>query len=697
MKRTWKLASTVGVAVLGVIGFLLYHAFASGTPYVSGGLLRQTIANSNGLVAWYPLDGDATDHSGNTLNATLSGFTYDGSTNGWTTGKFGKALQFNGSAYATASYNSSHAISTGLTESVWIRRTTNTGGWLISTGGAYGTTGYSLAIYSGSLYVELRGSGGGNYANLYFTLPPADSQWHLATVTWDSVSAAITGYVDGVASGTTSYVGPIGTNNDLQIGRLDPAISAGNSNPFTGSLDDVRIYNRALPPSEIRTLYMGSRPAQSNQFTKTNLAFDELSGSVASNSIGASQRGMLNNFTFDGTTNGWVTGHTGFSSSLQFNGTGSYISVGDVGPRPTAGTISYWINPSSITSYRNPLTTSDLAGGSSGNAGIRFEEDNGGNISAYMCNDGGGNCTAGPYGSLTTSSWYLVTLTWDSSSNTWNGYLNDTLKFSNTGITNWPTNFSHLAIGVGYSDTEGNRWFQGSMNGVRLYNAALSSSDVASLYAGTAPTGQDSHLYGYWPLDEGAGSIAHNAVKEGTLHNFAFSGTDGWTSGVFGNSLVFKAANSDYVSLPDQGLTQGSVEFWINPTTTGSDQRIFSQASGSGSQAGSLALNESSESGSLWIWNGSAWQRLSVAGSIPTGTWTHVVVDTNGTTATAYINGVLQQSATAGFAFNGVGVSVGGQSFGNTGNYLNAGLDDLRVSSQILSPEEIANHYRLGK
>ena len=83
---------------------------------------------------------------------------------------------------------------------------------------------------------------------------PADfdiTQWHLYVGTWDGSRIRI--YVDGELKGETSVTGTINTadTGPIYIGHDDGW--AGRY--FNGTIDEVRIYNRALSPAEIRIHY----------------------------------------------------------------------------------------------------------------------------------------------------------------------------------------------------------------------------------------------------------------------------------------------------------------------------------------------------------------------------------------------------------------------------------------------------------
>jgi hypothetical protein len=75
----------------------------------------------------------------------------------------------------------------------------------------------------------------------------ADSDWRHLVATYGNGTLRI--YVDGVLRGSSAI--PINTGSG-QV-RVGVGVEAGNY--FSGSLDDVRIYNRALSVDEVSELY----------------------------------------------------------------------------------------------------------------------------------------------------------------------------------------------------------------------------------------------------------------------------------------------------------------------------------------------------------------------------------------------------------------------------------------------------------
>jgi len=85
-------------------------------------------------------------------------------------------------------------------------------------------------------------------------LVPADDTWHFIVGVFDKSSQIIKTYVDGVQgySGPCDQTGDSEGSNTLYIGwdttGYAPAI-------FDGQIDDVRIYNYALTPAQVREIY----------------------------------------------------------------------------------------------------------------------------------------------------------------------------------------------------------------------------------------------------------------------------------------------------------------------------------------------------------------------------------------------------------------------------------------------------------
>jgi hypothetical protein len=416
---------------------------------------------------------------------------------------------------------------------------------------------------------------------------------------------------------------------------------------------------------------------------------------------GNSNNGTLTNFTYDGTTNGWVTGK--FGKGLLFNGNAStFVSIGSNKPSFQFGmgsfSISAWISPlDTATPPSAAIFGVGSGGGTSSRYGLTYS--NSGHQShlfAFMIDDAGNNISATTTQSVPYGVFSHVVMVVNRLTDLEDVYIDGVkTSISNVSLSSLSSTLNPKGNAVISNFVNGGPpFFPGTIDDVRIYDRALSAAEIQSLYAGSPSANCDQTCKVWLKFDDNSGTTAADSTglgNAGTLH-----GTTTWTTGNFASALQLDGS-SGYVSLPNLGITAGTVDVWINPASVTGDQRLFSQASGASTQAGQIALNQSSgESGSLWVYDGSAWQRLSANGSVLPNQWNQVVVENNGGTATAFVNGTQQLTATAGFAFSGPTASIGGKFLGTTGGTFNGSVDDFRVYSRFPSPEEVADHWRQG-
>jgi PKD repeat protein len=194
-----------------------------------------------GLVAAYSFSegGGSTvaDVSGNGNNGTLT------SGADWTTqGKFGNALVFNGSSGRVDIPDTpSLRLSTAMTLEAWVSPTTASGRWCDIV--YKGNDNYYLTASSNRSGIP---AGRVGVRRLYGTSPLAANTWTHLAVTYDKATLRL--YVNGVEASSVAYTGDIVTSaNPLQIGG-----DGIYGQYFQGLIDEVRVYNRALNPSEIQ-------------------------------------------------------------------------------------------------------------------------------------------------------------------------------------------------------------------------------------------------------------------------------------------------------------------------------------------------------------------------------------------------------------------------------------------------------------
>jgi len=233
-----------------------------------------------------------------------SGFKNNGTlTNGptWAASQGKYAMSFNSL--------SSQRVEHGITPQLEVKQIT-VAAWFSTTN--FGTLGSGNTIIDkartvGSAWIMSVGARGTSGYNGKLTFEAYDGTWkvvgsaatvsdgimHHGCCTYDGATAVV--YVDGqeVGRSTWSIALPYTAAGVMNIGRY----VGNNDNYFSGNLDNVMAYNRALSPDEIRTLAtrrgiayeMAPRRRSSVQVTVAPLRYNLFSGSIGNTDvIGAS-------------------------------------------------------------------------------------------------------------------------------------------------------------------------------------------------------------------------------------------------------------------------------------------------------------------------------------------------------------------------------------------------------------------------
>jgi hypothetical protein len=209
------------------------------------------------------------DWSGNANHGTLSIGTSGTQTSpgtcttsgAWANGKLGKlnaSLNFDGSDDKVSIPDPTSGIldfnaSTSLTMSAWIKTTDTSDNYhVIFEKGGFGGQAYryGLFTYNNTLRIIVNdfSSSVQNFSSSGITVN--DGNWHHVVGVVDRVNTKLLIYSDGkfVNETTLTRPGTFENSNPLNF-------SSNNSFPFPGQIDDVRIYNYALTPTQIKTLY----------------------------------------------------------------------------------------------------------------------------------------------------------------------------------------------------------------------------------------------------------------------------------------------------------------------------------------------------------------------------------------------------------------------------------------------------------
>ena len=257
-------------------------------------LMAQNVPNyvpTNGLVGWWPFNGNANDESGNGNNGTVNGATLTADRN-----------EFSNSAYNFDGVNDFIQFNTtnlpnlksDRTISIWFLKQNNNSIWT-HTALSYGSSSKSNAIMIGV---------GSNNSIAIQGWEDDISTTQKSSNNWENITFSISKEI-----GKVYYNGLLIANQNvttwntiLSVFILGSRCDLANSY-FFGKIDDVAIYNRALTDQEIKQLYKGctketATSTSFNSYVFTNNAPINLSATPIGGTF--SGDGIINN-TFNPT------------------------------------------------------------------------------------------------------------------------------------------------------------------------------------------------------------------------------------------------------------------------------------------------------------------------------------------------------------------------------------------------------------
>ena len=428
---------------------------------------------ATGLLAGYAFEEGvgttASDSSGNNRALTLAGSP------AWnTTGKYGGGLNLDGSD--DRGWVGSFPLPAQFTYMAWVNNPSNQAYETIATVGTlrdfYLNNG-TFSFYNGSSEVGLG-------------VNAPTGNWQHVAITYNG--AQVQAYLNGVATGTPQNMGLGSITNTLQVGSWITGSS--NVDFFSGVMDEVRVYNSALSQTDIQvamnTPLSGQAPTPTPTPTSTpsptptpspspsptgvpglmaGYAFDEGSGAVAGDSSGNNRSLTLNG------SPAWDNGQYGGGLALDgIDDRGSFASF----PLPAQFTYASWISNPSNQAYETIMTV----------GAPRDFYLNNGLFTFYN-----GTSEVGLGVSSPTGSWQHIAITYNGSQI--QAYLNGTP----VGI---PQNMNlgaltdTLQVGSWISGANNFDFFSGTVDEVRIYDRALSQTELQSVMntplSGMAPS-----------------------------------------------------------------------------------------------------------------------------------------------------------------------------------------------------------------
>ncbi len=677
--------------------------------------VAQKAANNQGLVGYWSFDEGTGTQAGDASGQGNTGTLTNGPT--WVDGKLGKAANFDGTDDYASVVNSSSLQFSGavpITLSVWVNPAQNTA--------------YSTFLVKGRDTIDnaanyaIRQSSSGKKLEFYFNQTGSVS-WHVwsstsdiftSTSTWYHVTIA---YTFGTAGSIVAYVNgsPIAgswiTGSGSATADVDTQalvfgrITSGER--FSGKLDEVRIFNRALEATEITNLYnLGAaklQKTQSSDLTNGLVGYWPFNGKDVSGTTAYDRSGQGNNGTL---TNGPTVTEGRSGQALAFNGSNQSINCGVLATKPaTSVTVSSWIKKTGSSTDQWLIVN--------GRDGLHytpefiFEIDPSGRVAFFDYNQAAGGygfsaATNHSTNAVNDGLWHHIAFT----KNGVNGifYVDGVANGTSTAAINIDYSSISGPLAIGGDIRDSGSYYFGAIDEPRIYNRALSASEIWDLYqmgnsdkVNSADSQGDSlekGMVGYWKLDDASGTSATDSsgnANTGTLTNGPT-----WTTGQIGGATDFDGTN-DYVDAGNGSSLRLNgpltMSFWMYGRGSSVDAYIAGTAGTN--LEGYSCTHHNGATVYCYVQSGAN----SVSAAVGTNTWAHITLTWDGTTGTngkkLYVNGTLQSQGTSSqSALSGWGNFRIGEDATATRTRFNGKVDELRVYNRVLSAEEVTKLYK---
>ena len=661
---------------------------------------------SSGLVGYWPFNGNANDESGNGNNGTVNGATL-------TTDRFGNAnsaYSFNSSNINVGSSSVLNISNTGITISVWLRKTSDSNLWhVLGKRNQCGAFHYQISSNYLPYGLAWGGSTPGENSFINSGILIQSNQWNHVVGTYSEGNWKLflnSVFIAEMASPITDVI-----NSDLIFGN------SGECQPFVGILDDISIYNRALTPAEITQLY-------TDQTSLVEAPCPTLATNLQPGLVGYwpfcgnanDESGNGNNGTVNGAS--LTTDRFGnANSAYSFDGVNDIITVNDNSSfEQNTRTVNFWLKTNN-----SPISRFDIIGKDGlppSRQWVIQLENNGSLRNAVFTNTGefifNSNVTY-PYGN-----WQMATVVQDGTTS--KTFINGIL--SNEILINGNLNQSGELLRFGGNPVFGGQYYNGFLDDISIYNRALTPTEITQLYtdpsttppvactpflgedqtvcAGTSvtlsasgsslacptlPSTLQNGLAGYWPFCGNANDASGNG-NNGTVNGATL------TTDRFGNvnsAYSFDGVN-DYIVTNNISFANGgdySISLWVNLNAAYSNGEPQHYLLSNATTLGGAYLNTD--------YNQSQFGCNSFYSDNSIGNWHHYVGIKSGNTHTLRIdNQVVGSVNNCNTNFiNGYPVFFGNSSV-NT-EFTNGIIDDISIYNRALTAAEIQQLYTLGQ
>jgi hypothetical protein len=647
-------------------------------------------------IAWWKLDEGtgitAKDSTTNNISGTLSGSTLPS----WQTKDqcvSDRCLYFNGStSYVTMGDVNSHEGLSAITINAWVKLNA------LPPSSQYFIAGkelvYKIDVNSNGTVRFLTGNNWGG-ATLTTSNSLATNTWYHIVATYDGTTKKI--FINGIQDpNTVTTSGSLNTNSrSISIGAYDTG--AGFTNYIPGFIDEVKIYKYAQSLDQVKSSfnkYAHVLGATDNQNLSNGLIgywkMDESdwTNDCSTTSVTDSSGNGYNGKSCPSTTGPDPSTTAKFGTAANLDGSNDYIDlVASSNFIPSTNspiTVSAWVRPTAIAAGNFTERVVGIASSSTLSSFIMgFDNSN----QAFFYDGVTRHQFSGTY---STNTWHYMTVTFDGSN----------ARLYMNGVQDGSPISTSLSAGhsttakIGVNPTGAGSFFNGQIDEVRIYNRALSATELAQLYNfSPAPVG-------YWNMDEASGSILLNRGTAGSTINGSMTGAV-YKDGKYGRGISTDGS-STYASIPDDNSIDFdtnqnfTVNFWMkdnggNATT----DAVVEKWAGSAPYPYVFRLNGSSVDFRRWDTTNNP-AAIGTKAVNDSG-WHHVAGVKDGSVLYIYIDGILSGQAndtTSGTTVNASTVGLGRRQTGT--NHWNGQLDELKIYNYALTAGQVVEDMNAG-
>ncbi|NCC23171.1 MAG: LamG domain-containing protein [Alphaproteobacteria bacterium] len=653
----------------------------------------------------------------------------------WVSGRVGNALDFDGTGeYVRVGDDPAHNFGTGsFSVAAWVNprslpTTQFSGlGGIVAKKNVNGGAGWEFALSdTGSLRAWARVNGGA-FAGIYTVNTLTLGKWHHVAMVVDRAENLIKVFIDGVQDTQTIDISGWGSidvsdNYDLLIGGIRSDLSF-----LDGQVDDVRVYDTALTPAAIGSLYAAGgclNPVGAEgtlvfnddlnvmQYCEgdawvsvgtcsdygigniVHLPIDEGSGTTAADISGNGYDGTLNNGPL------WTTTAITDGQALDFDSTNDYVEIDAGTSLDSLGaiTMSAWIRPESA--------------GEGGSAWV-------------MGRDGTINIATLDTGSkigVRVSRWNTTPGLWSTTNSVLSPYgnwLHVAATYSFTSIANVPdlyVNGERVQVNetqapVGSLSADSGMWyvgsnspaatftFDGQIDDVKIYDKILGADEIDQMYQDGLRARMETAKIGHWPLDETSGTTAADISgngNDGSLQGGIDASTD-FVVGKTGRAASLDSAG-EYIQVAGQLGNPPNITIAAWVMYEGSDDQ--NQPVSIGDHVGLNIDWSASGIPTQGFYNGvgGVWRRTGSTTEIGGSGWNHVVytIDDSNDVQKFYLNGALADTTnyTESIDYSTArNTHIGKEGLTSSNWQFEGKIDDVRIYDRVLTADEVSVLY----